>query len=101
MKSKFVLLTLAILPLAAFAQQRHGLMKGAFLYKPDDVKWQDAPPSLLKGAKIALLEGDPAKEGPFVVRFKFPDEYKVLPHVHPKRERVTVLQGTLYVGMGE
>jgi hypothetical protein len=40
------------------------------LFRPAEIKWQDAPPSLPPGAKIALLEGDPAKEGPFVIRFK-------------------------------
>ena len=38
------------------------------------------------GANIAVLEGDPTKEGPFVVRFQFPDGYHVAPHTHPKTE---------------
>jgi quercetin dioxygenase-like cupin family protein len=66
-----------------------------------DVKWQDGPPSLPKGAQVAVLEGDPAKEGPFVLRVKMPDCYRVPPHTHPKAERVTVLSGTFYIGMGE
>jgi hypothetical protein len=70
------------------------------LYLPDEIRWQEAPPSLPKGAKIALLEGDPSKEGPFVIRFRFPDRYRVMPHVHPKRERVTIISGVLHIGMG-
>ena len=66
-----------------------------------DIKWQDGPPSLPKGALVAVLEGDPAKEGPFVMRAKLPDGYRVPPHTHPKTERVTVLSGTFYIGMGE
>ena len=31
---------------------------------PADLKWQDAPPSLPKGAKIAVLYGDPTIRGP-------------------------------------
>lgn len=68
---------------------------------PGDIKWQEAPGTLPKGAFIAILEGDPAKEGPFVLRFKFPDGYKVMPHWHPKMERVTIIQGVLHIGMGE
>ncbi|HZY84904.1 MAG TPA: cupin domain-containing protein [Gemmataceae bacterium] len=66
----------------------------------DKVQWRPGPPSLPKGALVALLEGDPAKEGPFVFRVKLPDGYRIAPHTHPKVERVTVLSGTLYIGMG-
>ena len=50
---------------------------------------------------MAVLEGDPTKEGPFVVRFQFPDGYHVAPHTHPKTERVTVISGALYLATGE
>lgn len=63
--------------------------------------WQAGPASLPPGAKIAVLEGDPAKEGPFVFRLLLPDGYNVPPHTHPKTERITVLAGTFFVGMGE
>src|SRR5262245_45372523 len=61
------------------------------IFRPSEIKWQEAPPSLPPGAKIALLEGDPAKEGPFVVRFLLPDGYRVMPHTHPKMERATII----------
>jgi quercetin dioxygenase-like cupin family protein len=73
---------------------------GATLFLPAEVKWREGPPSLPKGAMVAVLEGDPAREGPFVVRFKMPDGYRVPPHTHPKAERVTVLSGTFHLGMG-
>ena len=50
---------------------------------------------------MAVLEGDPTKEGMFVVRFQFPDGYHIAPHTHPKTERVTVISGTLLLAMGE
>ena len=50
---------------------------------------------------MAALEGDPTKEGPFVVRFQFPDGFHVAPHTHPKTERVTVISGTLLLATGE
>ena len=73
----------------------------AALHRPDDQKWQDGPPSLPPGAKFAVLEGDPAKPGPFVFRVKVPDGYKIPPHTHPKPERVTVISGTFNLGMGD
>ena len=73
----------------------------ASIHKPDGLKWQDGPPSLPPGAKIAVLEGDPAKEGPFVFRVKVPDGYRIPPHTHPKPERVTVISGEFHLGMGD
>ena len=48
-----------------------------------------------------MLEGDPAKEGPFTMRLRLPDGYQIPPHTHPKTERLTVLSGTFRLGMGE
>jgi hypothetical protein len=79
--------------------QEHG--EGITLNPPDKLKWQDGPPSLPKGAKIAVLEGDPGKEGPFVFRVKVPDGYRIPPHTHPKMERVTVISGQFNIGMGK
>jgi quercetin dioxygenase-like cupin family protein len=71
------------------------------LYTPKAVKWMDGPPSLPTGAKFAVLEGDPTKEGPFTMRLKVPNGYRIPPHTHPKTERVTVISGTFRLGMGE
>jgi quercetin dioxygenase-like cupin family protein len=74
---------------------------GVTLFTPAKVKWVDAPPVLPRGAKVMLLEGDPGKPGQFVMRVWMPDGYRVAPHTHPKRERITVLSGILYIGMGD
>ena len=71
------------------------------LFTPTNLKWMDAPSSLPPGAKIAVLEGDPNKQGPFVFRAKLPDGYRIPPHIHPKMERITVIAGTFNVGMGD
>jgi hypothetical protein len=92
---------LAALTLALVAAGDHAGKTGETIVTPEDVKWQDGAPSLPKGAKMALLEGDPSKEGPFVLRVKMPDGYRIMPHTHPKDERLTILSGTLYVGMGD
>ena len=66
-----------------------------------DIKWMDGPPSLPKGAKLALLEGNPAQEGPFTMRLQLPDGFSIPPHSHPAVEHVTVISGTFNLGMGE
>ncbi|HEY3661430.1 MAG TPA: cupin domain-containing protein [Candidatus Udaeobacter sp.] len=71
------------------------------LYPAETIAWKAGPASLPAGAKMAVLEGDPTKEGSFVVRFQFPDGYYVAPHTHPKTERVTVISGTLYLATGQ
>jgi len=67
----------------------------------NDVVWGDAPPSLPKGAKMAILAGDPSKPGPVTLRAKFPANYTMAAHTHGGVENVTVLKGSLYVGMGD
>jgi len=68
---------------------------------PADLKWGPAPPSLPPGAQAAVLSGDPSKEGMFTIRLKFPANYAVAPHHHPAPELVTVIEGTVALGMGE
>lgn len=70
------------------------------LLTPPQIKWSAAPPSLPPGARAALLYGDPAKEGLFVLRLRLPKGYKIPPHTHPKPEIVTVVSGAFHVGMG-
>ena len=52
-------------------------------------------------AQIAVLYGDPDKAEPFVFRLKFPAGYKVAAHMHPNDYDLTVLSGTMYLGMGD
>lgn len=65
------------------------------------VTWGDPPPSLPPGAKLAVISGDPGKVGSFVIRAQFPAGYRIAPHWHPTDEHVTVLAGTMALGMGE
>jgi quercetin dioxygenase-like cupin family protein len=98
----FALVTLLVLllihaPLSAEEMQ----FTDMHLYASTSIEWKAGPAALPPGAKMAVLEGDPAKEGPFVVRFRFPAGYHVPPHTHPKTERVTVISGSLYLASGE
>ena len=65
------------------------------------IVWKKAPPAMPPGARIAVLEGDPAKSGIFTLRIKFPAGAVVHPHWHPRPERVTLLSGRVMVGFGD
>jgi quercetin dioxygenase-like cupin family protein len=67
---------------------------------PDAIKWQPFPPGG-PGSTFAVLAGDTEKPGPFVLRIKSPAGGKIPPHWHPTDEHVTVIKGTLALGMGE
>ena len=77
------------------AEPHHTVVPG------DAVQWGPAPPSLPPGAQAAVLLGSPAKEGPFVLRLKFPAGFIVPPHRHSKDELVTVISGAFGIGSGE
>lgn len=68
---------------------------------PQTLKWSAGPPSLPSGAQAAALEGDMSKPGQFTTRLRVPKGYRVMPHYHPNVEHVTVLSGTIKVGMGD
>ena len=69
-------------------------------YAASEIAWKDGPATLPKGAKFAVLEGDPAKAGPFLLRLKVPAGYVIPPHTHPLVERATVISGTFKIGFG-
>lgn len=88
-------LSLSVTAPPALAQSAHVLVPA------DQVQWAPAPPALPAGAQISVLEGNPAEKGAVTLRLKFPANYKIPPHWHSMTERVTVLSGTLNVGMGD
>jgi quercetin dioxygenase-like cupin family protein len=67
---------------------------------PADIQWKDGPKSLPRGAQGAVLEGNPAEKGTFVLRLKLPAGYKIPAHTHPRQERVTVVSGKFQLGHG-
>jgi quercetin dioxygenase-like cupin family protein len=70
----------------------------AIVKLPQDITFKGSPGAV----QIAVLYGDPAKPGLYVVRLKLPAGAKVMPHTHPEEARtLTVLSGTLYFGFGE
>ena len=65
------------------------------------LEWGPAPSVFPKGAQVAVLSGDPFKDGPYVLRLKMPKGYKVPAHNHPTTENVTVISGNFHIGMGD
>jgi len=98
MMKKLLVVPLLIGTVFLFGQS--GKPQNAFT--PSQVKWGPAPPFVAAGAQLAVLEGNPmADSGNYTIRLKMPDGYKIAPHWHPKRENVTVISGSLKVGMGD
>ena len=67
---------------------------------PSQIQWMPGT-GPLKGTQVANLFGNPAKPGDFVTRIRIPNGLKLAPHSHPVLENVTVLQGTLMIGVGD
>ena len=67
---------------------------------PDNVQWT-ASAMLPAGGKIAVIDGDYTKAGPYTLRISLPDGAAFPPHFHAGAEYVTVLQGTFLVGIGD
>ena len=101
------LVTFLLLRLSTASGQSIGSASGGSpiekmgLFTPTDVQWREGPASLQKGAKMAVLEGDPTQEGLFTMRLWLPDGFVVAPHWHTQIEHVTVISGVLNFGMGE
>jgi quercetin dioxygenase-like cupin family protein len=73
----------------------------AVIVTPDKIQWGPAPSMLQSGAQFAVLAGDPGKAGPFIIRLKLPDGYRLMPHWHPTAENVTVISGEFHAAMGD
>jgi mannose-6-phosphate isomerase-like protein (cupin superfamily) len=88
-------------PTAASAKATDSGSSHVKAYTPDQIKWGPAPNMLPAGAQLAVLEGDPMKSGPFTMRLKMPNGYRIPPHSHMHPEHVTVISGSIRVGMGD
>jgi len=118
MKKHSVTLTLLAMLCALCLAQDNPQKKGSshkthmMAVSADTLKWgppgadwiQGTPPSEFSEpmrSQFAIVQGDPSKTWPFVIRIKSPDGEKVPPHWHPQDENLTVLQGSLFLGTGE
>ncbi|HEX6536445.1 MAG TPA: cupin domain-containing protein [Gemmatimonadaceae bacterium] len=89
-------LLLAIGATTALAQQPTATPAAS----PPKLQWGPAPAVFPPGARMAVLQGNPAGTALFTVRLRLPDGYEFPPHTHPTDEHVTVISGTFRVGMG-
>ena len=67
---------------------------------PQQIEWKPFaafPPS----ARLAVLVGEPLKEGPYTIRVKLPGGVKLMAHSHPEDRVYTVISGVFYIGLGE
>ncbi len=99
--ARLLLLTLVISVALAAPCLAQGTGDGHTFINVKDTKWGDAPPTLPKGAKLAVLAGDPGQPVPFTIRLMMPANYNIPPHWHTQDENLTVVSGALYLGMGD
>jgi quercetin dioxygenase-like cupin family protein len=67
---------------------------------PQDLVWKPAPSAFPPGSEAVVLYGNPATEGPFIVRIRAPKGFRVPLHTHPAPEILTVLSGAVSYGVG-
>ena len=63
---------------------------------PDKIQWKVNP----NGADNAVVLGDPAKPGLYIVLVRWHAGHMSHPHFHPNDRFITVLSGTWWVGTG-
>jgi len=87
------LLAAAVLPLGA--AKPSDLNPAALAYKlPGQIHWSSDP----MGVESAVLLGDPAKPGLYIMLVKWTPGHMSHPHFHPHDRFITVLSGTWWVG---
>lgn len=84
---------------AALAENQTYRGDGHMMMTPEQLSWGPVA-SMGDGAEIAVIEGMLSEAEPFTFRLRLEDGYRILPHVHPAYERLTVLQGTLHFAHG-
>ena len=65
---------------------------------PAEIPWGPVTPG---GSQVALLYGDPAKPGLYVLLNKWLPGHMSKPHFHENDRFITVLSGTWWVGTGD
>jgi len=85
----------AVCSLRAFAAED---ANGFVIVKPDEITWQPNPTG--SGPDLAVIYGDPQKEGFYIIRARFKPGVMSRPHRHPNDRHVTVISGTWWAGTG-
>jgi quercetin dioxygenase-like cupin family protein len=67
---------------------------------PEDVDWKPFP-AFPPSVRMAILVGEPAQSGTYLIRVKAFSGAKLMPHRHPEDRIYTVISGVFYIGLGE
>ena len=98
------ILHVALLPLACiFAVGSLAAMAAGepTIVMANQAKYGPAPKPYPAESKMAVLSGNPSKAGSqYTVRLELPSGTKIAAHTHGDEEDVTVISGTLLVGVG-
>jgi cupin len=93
--SSWLVMVVVVAAVSVVAKDNPGFVR----ITPADIHWKDVPNG--HGVQQAVLLGDPAKSGIYVIRVKFPPYVMDVPHWHPNARYVTVLEGTWSTGTGD
>ncbi len=81
-----VLALAALLPASASAEE--------------DLNWQFVP-GIPRPVEMAIVSGDPSREGPYVVRYRTPSGMRFAPVTHPDARQLIIVKGTYWIAQGE
>jgi hypothetical protein len=91
------IVAVVLLP-ATLSSQAQLNSKAVEFTKPDDIKFVR---NAAGTQETAVLFGDPAKPGPYVVRLRWLPGNMSRPHSHPNDRFFVVISGTWWLGTGE
>ena len=66
----------------------------------EQIDWKPFP-AFPPPARLAIVVGEPLKQGPYTIRVKVPGGVKLMPHRHPEDRVYTVISGVFYIGLGD
>ena len=101
--SAIIVLAVLLLPAALNAQQATSQKASPMAeVTAKSLTWTAAAiPGFVPGMEMAVVNGDPGKEGTYTIRLRFPAGYAFPAHWHPQDENLTVLSGSFQLGMGD
>ncbi|MGH2395160.1 MAG: cupin domain-containing protein [Candidatus Limnocylindria bacterium] len=88
---------LLLFPTPALLHGQDSAAAGIVAVQPGELAWQERD----DGSLMAVLYGNPAAEGHYVLRFKLPPNWAGRPHTHGGAEIVTVYSGTMLFAYGD
>lgn len=91
------LIPLLLIPAPALLHAQERPAADVVAFQPDELEWRERD----DGSFLAVLYGDPAAEGHYVIRFRLPPDWQGRPHTHGGDEIVTIHSGTMLFAYGE